>query len=279
MMGDSFGIGMGKLKSTEPSIGPLEPDNDYYEAETLLQKSKSHHTPQPSWVAWCERNSKPVKRPRPRVVRKLTKWQKNGPMTKKDWKHFCAWAALRTRPREPEPPKPAKLPCVAKYLPCAKKKRHLDEDELRERMLELANPRKVTQKYSITDRPPAYSPVISWGKPPHRDPGRPFKPPFVPVCFPTDELEAEFWAQLRFPVRQAALLGKVTPRILNLSKPRSYPPTPHCPIPERLPDPLDVPPPPRKKFTSREWRLHQIRLIYLSKPVIRKELDYIFYNI
>ncbi|XP_017112139.1 uncharacterized protein LOC108135787 [Drosophila elegans] len=273
-MGDVFGTSLAKQKSTDPSIAPLELYNDEYEGETLLQ-----HPVQPSWVAWCDRNSKPVKRARPRVIRKLTRWQKEGPMTKKHWKHFYAWAAFRAMPRKPEPPKSEKLPCAAKYLPCARRKRHLDEDERLERMLMLAKPRKITEKYTAYAKPPAYSPVISWGKPPHHDPGRPFKPPHVPRCFPTDEIEGQFWAQLRFPVRQAALMGKATPRILNLAKPRPYPPTPHCPIPPRIRDPLDVPPPPRKKFTSRGWRMHQIRLIYLSKPVSSNELDYLFYRI
>jgi len=274
-----FGTYSGKSKSTEPSIAPVDSYN-YFETDALKSKTQVQpQQPPPPWAAWCDRNSKPVNRKRPRVMRKLTKWQKNGPMTKKDWKHFCAWAAFRARPREPELQKPAKLPCLAKYLPCARKKRQLDEDEMRERMLMLAKPRKITEKYNMTDRPPTYSPAIIWGKPPHRDPGRPFEPPYVPCCFPNDELEGEFWANLRFPVRQAALLGKVTPRILSLAKPRMYPPIPHCPIPEKVPDPLDVPPPPRKKFTNREWRLHQIRLIYLSKPVTRNDMDYLFYSI
>ncbi|XP_016994945.2 uncharacterized protein [Drosophila takahashii] len=276
MAHEILGTYMSKLKSAEPSIAPVDSYNKF-EPESKTQVRQS--LPPPSWVAWCDRNSKPVKRLRIREIRKLSKWQKNGPMSKKDWKHFCAWAAFRARPREPELPKPEKIPCLAKYLPCGRKKRHLDEDELQERMLTLAKPRKITEKYNMQDRPPTYSPAIIWGKPAHRDPGRPFEPPHVPSCFPHDDLEGEFWAQLRFPVRQAALLAKVSPRILSLAKPRPNPPTPHCPIPKKILDPLDVPPPPRKKFSNRAWRLHQIRLIYLSKPVSRNELDYLFYRI
>ncbi|XP_017085011.2 LOW QUALITY PROTEIN: uncharacterized protein LOC108117207 [Drosophila eugracilis] len=273
---DNFGTNLGKTKSSRPSIGHIESEifMEHLEAETLMPKTKARQT-QPSWVAWCDRNSKPVKRFRKAKARKLTKWQKKGPMTKKDWKHFCAWAAFRTQPRNPELPKPDKYPCEAPYLPCARKKRKLDKYELQERMLKLAKPRKITKKYRMPERPPTYSPVISWGKPPHRDPGRPFKPPHVPNCFITDELKGEFWAQLRFPVRQAALNGKVTPRLLTLSKPRQYPPIPHCLFLKGTLKPLEVPPPRRKKFTKRGWRLHQMRLLYLSKPVLRKNFDFL----
>ncbi|XP_033162498.1 uncharacterized protein LOC117142557 [Drosophila mauritiana] len=270
MNSEAFGTHLGKIKTSEPSIAPINSYHEFVEQETLFVKPKVQGPP-PSWAAWCERNSKPVKRVRPRECRKLTPWQKNGPMTIRDWKHFLAWAAFRAGPKNPQLQRPAKPFCAAKYLPCALQKRQLDEDELRERMLMLAKPRKITEKYNTPDLPPAYSPAISWGKPPHRDPGRPFKPPYVPACFPTDELKADFWAQLRFPVRQAALLGKITPRIQSLAKPRVYPPTPHCLINRNVLHPLDVQPPPRKKFTHRGWRLHQIRLLYLSKPVSRNE--------
>ncbi|EDV48499.1 uncharacterized protein LOC6554031 [Drosophila erecta] len=278
MNNEAYGTHLGKIKSSEPSIAPIDSGHNFDEHETLLLKPKIQEPP-PSWLAWCDRNSKPVKRARPREIRKLTPWQKSGPMTIRDWKHFGAWAAFRARPKNPKLQRPAKPFCAAKYLPCALKKRQLEEDELRERMLLLAKPRKITEKYNTPDRPPAYSPAIFWGRPPHRDPGRPFQPPHVPDCFPTDELEADFWAQLRFPVRPAALLGKITPRIQSLAKPRVYPPTPHCPVPEKVLHPLDVPPPPRRKFTNRGWRMHQIRLLYLSKPVFRSDMRFFYCNV
>lgn len=264
------------MKSGDPSSLPLETVNEVPEAETPPKKPLP---PPPSWAAWCDRNSKPVKRRKPPNVQMLTRWQKQGPMMKKDWKAFAGWALLRAMPREPKLPKPEKPPCPADYLPCGRKKRKLEKDELEERMGKLAKPRKITEKFQMTHESPAYSPVIFWGQPPHHDPGRPFKPPRVPGCFPNDELEADFWSQLRFPVRQAALWGQATPRILSLSKPRRYPPHPHCPIPYTVRDPLDEEPPPRKKFTRRGWRLHQIRLIYLSKPVVRPETQVFFYTL
>ncbi|XP_020814044.1 uncharacterized protein LOC110188618 [Drosophila serrata] len=268
------------MKSGDPSNAKLEivvDRNDIVETLASPQGSKVRssvfHTKQPpSWELWCERNSKPVKRPRPHYSHCPTRWQKAGPMTKKEWKNFYGWALERALPRERELPKPEKEPCPAEYMPCGRPKRHLDKDQMEERMMKLATPRKITEKYKKPDNSPAYSPMISWGVMPHRDPGRPFKPPRVPCCFPNDEIEAEFWSQLRFRVRRAALLGQASPRLMNLSKPRIYP-TPRRPI-----GPLDIEPPPRKKFTRKGWQQHQLRLLYLSQPVSRTAAEFYFYT-
>jgi len=79
------------------------------------------------------------------------------------------------------------------------------------------------------------------------------------------------------PIRKAALKARITPRILSLSKPKITPQfPPHCYHPEHIYDVLTVQPPPRKKFTPQGWRLHQIRLLYLSKPVSRPEYEYFY---
>ncbi|XP_017036005.1 uncharacterized protein [Drosophila kikkawai] len=263
--------GDGSIFEFKTTIDRNEPVETATPPQSKTRSSSCRAKSRPTWEAWCERNSKPVKRPKPCFVSYMTRWKKPGPMTKKEWKNFCSWALLRAGPRETEPPKRQEEPCLAKYLPCAWPKRRLDKDELEEKIKKLATPRKITGKYNGPVKSPAYSPVVSWGEPPHRDPGRPFKPPRVPCCFLNEELEAEFWSQLRFPVRQAALLGQATPRIMNLSKPRIYP------IARRPLGPLDVPPPPRKKFTRRGWQLHQLRLIYLSQPVSRSGSEYYLY--
>ncbi|EDV43389.1 uncharacterized protein Dana_GF19945 [Drosophila ananassae] len=263
------------MRSTEQMLGQGDVAPDGFAIET---EPGTKSAPPPSWLEWCERNSKPLIRTVTPVRRKLTRWQKRGPMSKKDWKHFSAWAATRAMPRELPEIEPTPLPCAARYLPCAKwGKKPLDPDEREEKLEALSMPRTITEKYTKIYDPPAYSPAIVWGRPPHRDPGRPFKPPFVPQCFPNDDIEGDFWAQMRFPIRPAALLGSATPRIVSLAKPRQYPPIPHCILPKTRLDPLDERPPPRKKFTPREWRHHQIRLMYLSKPITRPTYDFYYY--
>ncbi|XP_017846892.1 uncharacterized protein LOC108603008 [Drosophila busckii] len=232
----------------------------------------------PSWVEWCERNAKPKKRVNPKVQRELTPWQKPGPMKKKDWKQFFEWAMVNAKPKEPKEME-ITIPCEADYLPCGRPPMEIDSVELAQKIEELAKPypRKVTPKHEFITPFYAYSPVIVWGKPPRYDAGRPFKPPDMPGCFPNEDIEGEYWAKLRFPIRPAALRARPTPRILNLAKLHKMPPgPPHCPIPAKTLAPLEVPPPPRKKFTPRGWKLHQIRLIYLSKPVSRPEFEYFY---
>lgn len=99
----------------------------------------------------------------------------------------------------------------------------------------------------------------------------------MPCCFPNADIEDKFWAELRFPIRKAALKAKITPRILSLSKPKKTPQfPPHCYHPPHIYDILALPGPKRKKFTPQGWRLHQIRLLYLSQPVTRREYEYFY---
>lgn len=236
--------------------------------------------PLPSWVEWCERNSKPKC---PRIVREKyvpTRWQTPGPMSKADWKYFYEWAGTRAMPKEPLPePKKYDFPCETVYLPCARKPKISDPEERAERMIRLSTQlyRKRREKHEYIYPTHPYSPIIVWGQPPLHDKGRPFDPPKIPKCFPNEEIEAKFWADLRFEVRRAALKARISPRILSISKPKVMPPyPPHCVIPEHIYDVLNVKPPPRKKFTPQGWRLHQIRLLYLSKPVSRPEYEYFY---
>lgn len=242
------------------------------------EKIEEYVKPPPSWVEWVERNSRPVRRCRPKIDRELTPWQKPGPMNKKQWRHFFAWALKNAMPKETKVVE-IPVPCTESILPCAREKRYIDEEDMLKRMEALSKPleRKMTPKHEYIYPKHAYSPVIVWGQPPHHDKGRPFAKPFMPCCFPNKDIEDDYWAELRFPISPAALKARPTARILNLAKPHIMPPNPpHCMIPERTLAPLEVPPPKRKKFTAKGWRLHQIRLIYLSQPVSRPEFEYFY---
>ncbi|SPP83766.1 uncharacterized protein LOC117586530 [Drosophila guanche] len=238
-------------------------------AEHIAQKSA------PSWVEWVERNSKPLVRKRHQEERKLTKWQKKGPMKQKDWKKFFHWAEKRAMPQERKFKEEEQQQQLF-HQASGRAAGSLDVYDQADKLEELARPRIVNKKHQFHDNEPTYSPVIVLGQPPHRDKGRPFQPPYVPCCFQHDDVEANFWSQLRFPIRKEALRTSATPRIISLAKPRTLPVHPHCPIPPRSLDPLDVPPPKRKKFTAQGWRLHQIRLIYLSKPMNRGHYEYFY---
>ncbi|XP_022216378.1 uncharacterized protein LOC111070264 [Drosophila obscura] len=254
---------MGSRTNLNVGDGPAAPVVTL-SAENITEK------PAPSWVEWVERNSKPLVRKRHKEEREPTKWQKKGPMKKKDWKKFFRWAETRATPQE------RKFKEQELFQPSGRAAESPDDYDQADKLEELAKPRIVNKKHQFHDDEPTYSPVIVLGQPPHRDKGRPFQPPYVPCCFVHDEVEASFWSQLRFPIRKEALRGIATPRIINLAKPRTLPIHPHCPIPPRTLDPLDVPPPKRKKFTAQGWRLHQIRLIYLSKPTHRGHYQYFY---
>lgn len=214
--------------------------------EEVKESVDSVSKPPPSWVEWCERNAQPIQRRLYREPRMLTRWQIPGPMGKGDWAYFYEWAATRAMPKvlpEVEVPPP---PCDEKYLPCARKPREIDPEELEEKMAKLAQPleRKMTPKHKYHHPVNAYSPVIVWGQPPHHDKGRPFEPPKMPCCFPNADIEDKFWAELRFPIRKAALKAKITPRILSLSKPKKTPQfPPHCYHPPHIYDILALPGP------------------------------------
>ncbi|XP_032597695.1 uncharacterized protein LOC116806031 [Drosophila grimshawi] len=257
---------------------------DFYDSEDGAGDDKKanmeeEEKPLPSWVEWCERNAQPKRRCIKVVEPELTRWRKPGPMKKKDWKKFFQWAMNKAMPKELKVVPPEPLPCNSKYLPCGRPKRKIPMEDLIEKMEALSKPleRKMTPKHEYERPFYAYSPVIVWGKPPRHDKGRPFPGPFFPCCFANKEVQDDFWATLRFPVRPSALTARPTARILSLARPHIMPPNPpHCPIPAKIPGPLEVPPPKRKKFTTRGWRLHQIRLIYLSKPVSRPEFEYFY---
>ncbi|XP_052834625.1 uncharacterized protein LOC128251615 [Drosophila gunungcola] len=236
-------------------------------------------TPPPSYVEWCERNSKPIVRRLYREKRYLTRWQIPGPMKKAAWKEFYEWAASRAMPKELPTPVREPIPCFPKYLPCGRKPRVIDPEVFQEKVAKLATPleRKMTPKHQYIYPEHPYSPIIVWGQPPLHDKGRPFKPPQKPCCFFNADIEDKWWAELRFPIRKAALKARITPRILSLSKPKITPQfPPHCYHPDHIYDVLTVKPPPRRKFTPQGWRLHQIRLLYLSKPVSRPEYEYFY---
>lgn len=151
--------------------------------------------PLPSWVEWCERNSKPKC---PRIVREKyvpTRWQTPGPMSKADWKYFYEWAGTRAMPKEPLPePKKYDFPCETVYLPCARKPKISDPEERAERMIRLSTQlyRKRREKHEYIYPTHPYSPIIVWGQPPLHDKGRPFDPQRYQSASPTRKLKPSF---------------------------------------------------------------------------------------
>ncbi|XP_036332856.1 uncharacterized protein LOC118744169 [Rhagoletis pomonella] len=230
--------------------------------------------PHPPWYEWVQKNALPKRFEFPRPKREMTRWQKRGPMARRDWMRFYRWATKNAVARKIPPPhcsdKPPSKGEDAKKKK-EKKKKTYTLDELLAHAAQLSEPRDPREKYVYPPPPDyPYAPQISHIEPAKKDAGRPFQPPKVPKWFHHLEIETEFWSTLRFPIIRAALNYKPTANILRLSLPRIVPPLrPHCPIPE----PPEEYVPPRRRMTYRQWREHLRRLEYLAKPVTRPFYD------
>ncbi|XP_067614397.1 uncharacterized protein [Eurosta solidaginis] len=246
-------------------------------SQMRTETTQEEEKPRPRWFDWVEKNALPKRFEFPRPKREVTRWQKRGPMTRRDWVHFYRWAAKNAMPREIPPPHCDDKPPAAKDAEDGKKKKKEKKKktytfaELIEHAAQISQPRDPREKYEYPPPPDyPYAPKISLKEPAKKDPGRPFKPPTVPKWFNHLELETEFWSTLRFPIIQAALNYKPTANVLRLALPRMVPPLrPHCSIPE---PPIEFIPP-RRRMTYRQWREHLRRLEYLAKPVARPYYD------
>ncbi|XP_041565002.1 uncharacterized protein LOC108135789 isoform X2 [Drosophila elegans] len=135
-----------------------------------------------------------------------------------------------------------------------------DYNYLKENQQRLSRPRWQREKY--VPRPPEefpYRPHITGRSTPRPERGRPVKKPTVPCCFQHEDLEAEFWANMRFPVSRKALRACASKKICELSKPRQFPRKTHCLVPEDQSAR-------RRKMSPRQWRHHLERLEFLCKP-------------
>ncbi|XP_018795341.1 PREDICTED: uncharacterized protein LOC108972903 [Bactrocera latifrons] len=250
--------------------------------QTATESVAEEEKPQPRWFDWVERNAVPKRFDFPRPKREVTRWQKRGPMTRRDWVRFYRWAAKNATPREIPPPHcpeqpPAKVE-EGKKKKKEKKKKTYTLAELLEHAAQISEPREPRDKYIFPPTPDyPYAPKISLKEPAKKDPGRPFQPIKVPKWFHHLENETEFWSTLRFPIFRPALNYKPTANMLRLALPRMVPPLrQHCPIPE---PPIEFVAP-RRRMTYRQWREHLRRLEYLAKPTARpyyvEMYDYVY---
>ncbi|XP_034665535.1 adhesive plaque matrix protein [Drosophila subobscura] len=234
--------------------------------------------------AWCVRNAQPKPiyvapfKPEP------TRWQRPGPMNLDDWVNFYKWCQVNAVPVERPPiPRVNESPPTYERIPRMQKpskpvvgwtrcesggsaKNKEDQDIF----CRLSKPRWHRAKY----QPPPkelfpYRPRLAYQPRPRPEPGRPADKPKVPCCFQHEDVEAEFWATVRFPVSKSARKTMPSQKDCELSKPKTMPPKPHCPLP---PEMLDGPPM-RTKMSPRQWRAHLRRLKFLSQPSERMLAD------
>ncbi|XP_034486008.1 uncharacterized protein LOC117790622 [Drosophila innubila] len=232
----------------------------------------------PSWKDWVERNAQPKQRYIIPSRSKPTRWQKPGPMTRDQWVSFYKWLEARggtnhqnaqpTTRLEPNPSPnrqerrqviPGVFFCVNSQMKDKREKRR----QLQAKVEKLSQPRIIREKFVAPPIVPfAYRPQLSYRDPPRPEIGRPVPKPPVPCCFQHEDIEAAFWANIRFPVSKKALRAKTTQKMYELAQPKSYPPKPHCPIPKNTNDQ----PRKRKKMSRKQWRQHLARIDYLSMP-------------
>lgn len=233
--------------------------------------SSSSNT-RPSWKEWVDRNSQPKQRYIYPTRFPPTRWQKAGPMSRDQWVKFYKWLETngernpQNKQARPKPiPKenrqliPGVFFCVENQIKEEREKRH----QLQTKLESLSQPKLRTEKFvKPAPRPFAYRPQLSYHGPPRPEVGRPIKKPPVPCCFQHEDVEAAFWANIRFPVSKKALRAHPTQKIIELAQPRTYPPKQHCKIPVKKEDQ----PRKRKKMSSKQWRQHLARLEFLSRP-------------
>ena len=242
--------------------------NKSFIADHSNEKSNEAQTNKnvPSWAAWVEKNAKPKTVPTPKPKkRKLTPWQKRGPMTRRDWVHFYRWASKRALPKRAKPQPPLPEPPREKWQRPAKQ---ISYETLITHMEKLSKPKYVEKPYESEDSDDelTFNPIIKWGCPPHHDKHRPYVPVVLPPEFQHIELEQDFWYEARFPVKPGALTYHPTENIKRLALPKIiYLDRLHCPYPIPEPEYID----PRRKFTRKQWREHKRRLEYLARPVRR----------
>lgn len=210
---------------------------------------------------WVILRSKPKVLAIRRKKRKLTRFQKRGPVNLpafKKWYKKQMSLLLKTFNKSVK---------LAEKLKKQKLKRHIRKENIVyeinwDRLEELAAPRIVTEKYDIPleeDYP--FNPKIHLKKPAKKEKHRPILQKQIPAAFMHQILEWDFWYEYRFPIRESALKYKAKENILRLAMPRKYPPDPHCDIPAKQEDI-----PPRQKMPKPRWTKHIEYLKYFASP-------------
>lgn len=226
---------------------------------------------------WLEKNAGPKRRNLAKLIvkREPSRWAKPGPLSRRDWRRFYAWAAKNAVAR-PEYEPPVEEEIIEKKGPDDEEEDEVTPEMREEHIAKLATPRKPRQKHPVpVEEDFPYSPKIHYKKPARKDKGRPVILPEVPKQFYNNEAREIFWIDYRFPISRKAIKAKPKKRFILMAQPRVTPPeVPHCPIPEKPEEYVA----PRRKMTSRQWKEHKRRLEYLAKPVYRPycEMCYLF---
>ncbi|XP_020814046.1 uncharacterized protein LOC110188620 [Drosophila serrata] len=208
------------------------------------------------------RNSSPTSEFRvppsyPSEYKGTTRWQKPGPMSRNEWAIFHsryqenAASAAKAEASEDRLSNRMSGGSVASQSTVARE----------EHIWRLSRPRWERSKYIPPPKEVfTYRPKTNGRPYPCPERGRPTKKPKVPCCFQHEDIEAEFWANLRFPVSRKALEALPSKKTCKLSRPREI-----CWEPPRFEGEIYC----RRKMSPRQWRCHLERLQYLSLPNFR----------
>lgn len=271
------------LSKSKTTLQPLKSKTKLQSLSTSIYSAESPpadgEDKRPRWVQFIDRNANPKNHFFPRPPRELTRWQKRGPMSRKDWARFYHWASENAVPRpdavtllaNKDARRAKRLQKLKKPEILPRKTRNhrkvviVDKrlSEVFKHLGKLSAPKTPRKKYERPEINYPYAPLINSKGSPKKDPGRPFPLPIVPERFYHQELEIDWWSQLRFQISRSALKHKPTLKEILMSKPRVSPPlVSHCPVPEPIPEII----PKRQRMTYKQWKEHLRRLEYLSKP-------------
>lgn len=191
---------------------------------------------------WVDLRSKPKKLIIKRKRRKLTRFQKNGPMKQGRFKKWYRKQMVILQKVYEKTLMLAQKVEKEKYK-VRRRRRPIVEYIDWDRLEELAWPKWFREKYeSPMEEIFPYSPKIFNDKPAIKGKARPFIKKQIPPVFMHEILEMDFWYEYRFPVNKDALKFKPTSREIRLSTPKTVPPD------TQLSDG-----PPTRKMTKSQW--------------------------
>ncbi|XP_017036008.1 uncharacterized protein [Drosophila kikkawai] len=193
----------------------------------------------------------------PTVYQGPTRWQKPGPMGRNEWANFHSRYQTNVTSAAGTKVSDERLSTLVSGFSLSSE----DHDSHMANLRRLSTPRWQRSKYIAPPKEVfTFRPRMTERPCPCPERGRPAKKPKVPCCFQHEDLEAEFWANIRFPVSQRALRAFPTMKTCRLAQPRKKI-SPYILFEEEVPC--------RRKMSPRQWRCHLQRLEYLSKPNFR----------